>query len=767
MLNLREKKKIKRENLKKKIEKIRAKIRGIPKKAKSSANIDQQEIFVYTEQLFFDEHSTSERALNYLIQAAKLGSDLFPKIIIDLLISQFTEPLFAKKCMSICLELASRREDYSDLLYQASIDAIIKNIEAEYAAAIILALNRSNNISSINEIKSIILAQYRISFHLSSQNQIKYPSLITLLNKIFDQHSSTIISLFQELLLSEDLNIRSSICQTLYKMQKKRATLGLDLILPLIDTLELPINNHGENPDNNAKKCLEYSFKLFPEKVDNMLSSEIKKRRLAVKGQIISVYHNIVHSISRLPIGQKDKDINQDEIEIIEIASKRCFDIMKDSSLALGIRAEASNILAISMECSGYKQKKDYFDSILGYWIEITKEDAPPRKVKLWIPKQDKTGFSQQNDGDRFMDDLNWGKIKRSALFCIKKIISDNPEYIDDLVNIYKSLDSVRDEVLKSDIISILGELKELHENFSKIMPTINHALMDVHSPSSRMNALGVIQEIYRYSTAPLPENILDGIILHLLDTVVGVHQEAVKTLLSNMSGISDIQKKEVFSRLSHLALCYKKYSKYKEFPHFIKELLDCLLEISKNHKEFLSGSFKVIKLLFPTEEISVNNDIAEVLMWRCGNNFQFFSFTSDLILYNLENYEIDRYIDCEHKTRKEIFNWLCWELPTEIFSRKKEVVLKIGLSLAEENIWRSIEIAALFNRHGDYNSEAMVLRKASESTKGEEQTRDFSNTLGDMAKYANETFQLEKILEKHKDKYTKFFKKIKCLTII
>ena len=81
------------------------------------------------------------------------------------------------------------------------------------------------------------------------------------------------------------------------------------------------------------------------------------------------------------------------------------------------------------------------------------------------------------------MDDLNWDEIKRSILSCIKKIISDNPGYIDDLINIYKSLDPVKEGVLKSDIISIFRELKKSHENFSKIIPTLNHALMDVHSP--------------------------------------------------------------------------------------------------------------------------------------------------------------------------------------------------------------------------------------------------------------------------------------------
>ena len=282
--------------------------------------------------------------------------------------------------------------------------------------------------------------------------------------------------------------------------------------------------------------------------------------------------------------------------------------------------------------------------------------------------------------------------------------------------------------------------------------------------PLSRMNALDVIQEMYRYATAPLPENMLDGIILHLCDPVVGVHQGAVKTLLSNMRGISDIQKKEAFVRLFNLALYYKKYSEYKKSPHFLKELLTCLLEISEDHKEFLSDSFRVIGLLFPTKESSVNNDIAEVLMWRCGKDFPFFSFTADIILYNLENPEMDRYIYYEDNAREAIFNWLCWRLPAEIFSRKKEVILKIGLSLDKTSIWRSVEIAALFNRYGDYKSEAMILLKASESTKGEEQTKDFSNALGDMARYADEVFQLTKNLEKHEAKYTELSKPHKTL---
>ena len=89
-------------------------------------------------------------------------------------------------------------------------------------------------------------------------------------------------------------------------MQQKRSNLGLELILSLIDALELPIDNYGENPDNNVRRCLEHSFKLFPQKVDKILSSEIKRRRLAVKDQIISVYHNIVYNISR-PIAKEIK----------------------------------------------------------------------------------------------------------------------------------------------------------------------------------------------------------------------------------------------------------------------------------------------------------------------------------------------------------------------------------------------------------------------------------------------------------------------------
>ena len=165
------------------INKIRAKIRNIPKKAKLGANINEREFFIFTEELFSDEYSISKKALDYLIQAAKLSPDIFPEIIIDLLISRFTEPLFAKQCMLICFELAHQREDYSNLFYKTSIDAIIKNIGAESAAAIILALNRWSDISTEDEIKSIILVQYRISFHIARENQRQYPNLVILLNK--------------------------------------------------------------------------------------------------------------------------------------------------------------------------------------------------------------------------------------------------------------------------------------------------------------------------------------------------------------------------------------------------------------------------------------------------------------------------------------------------------------------------------------------------------------------------------------------------------
>jgi hypothetical protein len=333
------------------------------------------------------------------------------------------------------------------------------------------------------------------------------------------------------------------------------------------------------------------------------------------------------------------------------------------------------------------------------------------------------------------LDEINnkseWSRFKQSILDGIKEISLENDFHANSLIAIYNSLNSDTNERFRSDVVSIFGHIGKNASIRSIIMPSLMHALMDTNSPLNRYSALGAIREMYRFSQDPIPENMLDTVVLHLQDNFVIVHQAAVRALDSSTQSLNNIQKKEALVRLINLC------GLYKTDIYFLKEIFSSLFHLCSGNRILASHAISTLKLCFPTNDRLVDYHLAKEAMWICSKTIPYFEAVSEMVLFNLETYERDRYNNHSYSDRHRFFDWLS-KIPKTAIFEKRELVLSAGIKLARKDPWESLKFAAIFNELGDYESESSILKEGMNATSGELGTRKFSNILKNMSLYAN-----------------------------
>lgn len=699
---------------------LRKQLRLMSQCATQSTKPTERQILFFIEKIFSEDEGERKKNSEQLIRAAKIGSDLFPPIAIDILTEQSLSTQFAPQCLPICVELSKQRLDLAQTFQKIAFETIRVNGFTELAANILVNIENQLDFPLPSDIvKGLIISQSHSYFMGSLYGEThEYPYSNQLLSRSYDSSPNSITEPLKILLKNDEKYQRINICGVIEELQEKHPQLGLDLLADLVSAFELPDDPYGESADGRIRLCIAKIYLFFPNKVDEYLASQIPNRRPAVQQEIVATYSEIIS----IPYRENNKEKSNEDNLAAELAIARCINLAKESNLDIEVRLEGAK--AIKEACTDRPNiATKYFNSLLGYYLIICEQDAPSMPPKIVLPNQDKSNLYLEQL-DKYSHEQNWGMFTSEIFDGVKALANRIPQVIGlDAIKYYDSLDSKTNPTAKSSIVDLLGEVGQDYSFQPQVLPYLMKSLMDFDSQVIRSHAIRAVEKIYTGSIGIPPKNIVEVLVLHLRDAFVIVHKAAIQILSRKFRWLNFDQTIEALSIISGWM------ETYKNKPYDLRDLCSAALRISSPYEEIRKNVVLLACYFFPTKERYADESILEDLIHSVKPNEAAAEIIAKKIIWFLKNYSRDRYNNYGYSSRSHFFTWL-YQMPQDIYLRIKDDLIEGVLALAKTDAWETCLFVSLFSRQNDFDIEKKILEVTINSMSSEKQYEKFQQEL-------------------------------------
>jgi hypothetical protein len=710
---------------------IRERLRELPRQVKDNARLDERQILTYIEELFSEDEDRREEIATLLIQAARIGADLFHSTAINILTEQALSEDFVSKCLPICVNLAQHREDLSPRFKDVAFVIIDRGIHLELAAEILIHLGQTVEYPlQSKQIHNLIGQQ--IHRRLIGGWHNSHPSYLNITNILvccYDADSSSIIEQFQLFLKKDEKDVRVDACGALNLLQDIRPQIGIDLLAELITSLDLYDDIYNDSADAKAKDCIAKVLCYAPSKIDEYLVSVIYQKRPAVQEEIIDIYRRVFQNCSR-DSNEKVNKLTKIRAEE-QLSVTRCLEFVKDGLFDLEVRHKAAECLeSICYSCP--RSVMSNFDTLLGYYALICTQDEPtnpPLKIIL-------LGVKPQDPRIAPLDSYNrsqkWQSFKNKLIKSLQKLIEFNSEATGQIViSCYKNLDSKAHEQFKSTLLKMLGYVGKEYSFRSQVLPLIMDGLMNFESQIIRASAIRAIEEMYHSSLSDPPKNIIDVLIVHLRDNYVIVHQAVIQILCRRSSWFDREQAAEALNLM--ISWLYN----YKTKPYDLDDIARAIINIARRFTDLKDIALQHITAVLPTNEEIVDLNIVEYLIGFIDPKEPNAVILASQIGWCLAKYERDRYNSYESSKRFQMFKWLHY-LPKNTYKSIQPDLFESAKQLAVKDAWEACYFASIFTINNDYSAEKEILMICEKSLESEKRYSDFQSELQLLALIAN-----------------------------
>jgi hypothetical protein len=699
---------------------LREQLRALSQQATRSTKPTERQILFFIEKIFSEDEDERRESSEQLIQAARIGSDLFSPIAIDILAEQSLSIQFASQCLPVCVELSKRRSDLANIFLNVAFGSLRKRMFPELAANILLNIENELVFPLPSEIiESLITSQSHSHFMGSFYGEFReYPHSNQLLGKSYDRNPNSVIEPLKMLLHVDEKYQRINVCGVIEELQEERFQLGLDLLPNLVSAFELPDEPFEESADGRICQCIARLFHFSPKYVDEYLASEILNRRAAVQQEIVAVYSAVLS----VPYAEVEKEDSLEEVSLFEVAVSRCIAIIKENNLDLEVRLEAAR--AVKEACvDRSKLTAKYFNNLLGYYLLICEQDTPSLPPRIILPNQDRpdTHLGQLN---QYNDKQQWDMFISEILNGVRALASRTPQVIGlDVIKYYDSLDSKTNLTFKSSIVDLLGEVGQNYSFQPQVLPYIMKSLMDFDSQVIRAHGIRAVEKIYTGSKGAPPKNIVDVLVLHLRDTFVIVHKAAIQALSRKFWWLDFNQTIEALRLISGWM------ETYKSKPYDLEDLCDAALRMASPYDEIKRNAVLLVCYFFPTNERIADERILEHLIHSVKPDESIAEIIVKKIVWFLKKYPRDRYNYYGYSSRSRFLKWLS-QLPHSAYVKLRGDMRDAALELAKKDAWESCQFASFFVRKNDFDIEREIIEVATGSLSGEKRYEKFQHEL-------------------------------------
>lgn len=707
--------------------KIRESLRSIPNQAKSKAPVQEQKVVELIEGLFDDNSTRQEESYKQLVEAARIGPELFSNGMIDLLLEQCVRQEFSAKCLRICSELASKRKDYSERFFQTGCEAIRREIFPERAAELLNANLDKHKLpmESVIVRHLIVYQSYYRPIGGFREKVPEYPFSTLLLLAYSDTAPDLLFSEIRKCLKTDNKRVRCDVCGVIRSMRGLKPDFVVKLVPDLVDSLSLDDDLYEDSADHAECAEIAAAFHIEPIIVDKILCSQIRAVDGELQQILISPYYSILHNRDWKPRSTRNHEKASQPNPAEILAFERCWEFTRDDLLEVETRVKAAD--AIERTCHSFPNLVlNHFDSLLGYLAILSLQSDPPKATpRIVIPGRSEAAQEKAQVGlDNWKRNNQWQYLKNKITDILEKLSELYPaKIVDPIIKCFETTDNKTHEKFKAALIAILGKIGKDYVCQPKVLPILMKGLMDYESVLIRATAVRAVGEAFRYANVNPPENMLDIIVLHLRDQYVAVHKTALHFVRDHGYSLSQAQKVEALRMLAVHAKVYK------DKPYDLDDIYNATLYVSGGNSSFTLFALKLIKKGFPTGEQLADEKIVESLLKSVDPDDEASAFVADMVLTALKQGERDRYNSYDHQNRNRFVLWLS-EMPSASYKSLKPQLIEVALAIASKDPWEGCLFANLFSRNGDYGTEAAVLGQAAKATEGEKALEDFRSSL-------------------------------------
>jgi len=709
------------------ISQLRSDLRLKTKKISIEAEPESHRILEFLDAVFSEDESRCHEAITRLKQSVQLAPELFPDAAINLILGLASYDEYSSLILPLCAELAARRSDLTPRLSSIALSNIEKGLQPELSAWVLDQLGNSiaYPLSKIH-IERLLLSQDHCRPIGGWENgEPDYLHSTAVIIRCFDIKPESVLSIIRRELQNKNDYKRVQLCGAIELIQHQRPEIALNLMDDLIRSLELyeDHNLSTESPSRQIISILQSAFRYSSDTVDKRLARSMDLARPAVQEDIIRIYHDQFFDHNSPCLEERLERKNRVKVsEPEETAIKRLLAWIKDDNLDIDIRAEATDAL----ECACHYATAGIasnFDSMLGYFAIVSGEEQPPAPPhKILLPNQQQEPQSAQLN--EFDLKQQWGIFKQRFQECLKSICKTRPSEV--FASVCGCLDQPSANIengFKACCVSLLSEIGKDYMFRPRVLPLIWRALMDYDSALVRAKALLAVTDMFSYSNASPPSNLVDTIIVHLQDQKCIVHKAALRAVSRHPGWFDEKQAIEVLSCLtSHLRA-------YRNDIYQLDKICDGILAIGRNNSPLELTSIRLVETIFITGEEPVDSNIAEDLMRFCKPTERIAGIVAKNIAMYLGHYERDHYNYYGHSSRGSMFEWL-HKLSTVEYQNVAKDLLVHAEELAQRDAWESCLFASLFANYRDFKYEQVVLETAANALPKEQRYEALRGSL-------------------------------------
>ena len=715
------------------ISNLRSELRSESRDISAETEPESHLILKYLEVVFSEDEAGRNEASERLKQSARVGADLFPDTVINLILELAGSNEFSGLMLPVCVELASRRSDLGSRLSRTALDNIEKELHPELSASVLDALGNgvAYPLSGVC-IKRLLLSQdhYR-TFGRWIDKEPDYPHSTAIVVQSFDAEPDKIQNIVRRELQNESSGVRFQLCGAIKLIQNQRPQFVENLLNDLIRSLELheDVLSSLETPSGQIIHILQSAFRYSTKRVDTFLAESMPCVRPAVQEDIVRIYRN--QFFDRMASWEERRE-QQNRTEVSEpemVAIQRLLAWAKDDDIEIDIRVNVLEALEVACDYA-MPGILGEFDSLLGYFAIVSAKERPPDpRPKILLPNQPQN--AQLERLDEFRRTQQWNFFTQRLQTCLKKICKAKPLEAFDLVSgcLNNPLEDLENG-FKACCVSLLGELGRDYQLQPHILPLIWRALVDYGSAWVRAKAIQAAGEMFSSSTASPPANLVDTIIVHLQDPKVVVHQAALRTVSRHPSWFDEKQSFEVLKCLNaHLHV-------YRDEKYQLDDICHGILRIGYRNGHLKLFALRMVKSVFPTGEKLVDVKIAEELIRYCKPDDEYATLIAKDIGVHLASHDRDHYNDYAYSERLRMFEWL-QQLPKVTYQRVTDHLLASARELAKRDAWEACHFASLFTHYRMFQYEQSVLETVANALPEEPRHETFRTSLHKLAMIA------------------------------
>lgn len=700
---------------------LRKKLRETPQKGKSTAKLTERNVVEFAEQLFSDVEDERSAARNHLENAAEIGPELFPDLVVDLLHTEALDEEFSRACIATCVKLAQRRKDLAGKSETLALNLVNAGLQVEAACMILDSLGKMDVLSDA-QLESVFVHQRHDPFVLRVTRIIRYPASTAALVAAFSKRPEVVVALIAKHILVENPEERASALRSVKHLAESDPKIVFALVKHLVDALGLPTRSHGDDPDDIIESLLARAMEQAPEDVYTALSQRFALATPLIAEGIIGVFEEAVRLHAFSPV-----TATPSLQKFWGLATNFCLMAIQESSLDIEVRSSAVRAL----ECLPrlpYDGLLSTFETLLGFLALTVDKDAPAAQPKIILPGEHETDRKTQESLEKHSRQQNWDNFKRSVGALLSQIVEAVSSKVHDIiVRSYASLATKTHAELKAQLLTLLGKCGNDASLLPALLPVIMAGLTDFDSPLVRGAAVAAVDSIYRYSATPPPANILDMVVLHLQDTYVYVHITAIDVVRHNLAHHLDAaQRKQAFVTI------FRWLPSHKNRPDRIADFFDALVRLARKDLELKRLTVFAAQEFFPTKDEHADFEILSTLRRACSPEFPIYVFVCSLGLQCITLHRRERFLDSSCSSRSEFLDWL-YSVPKEDVQKLKTEILKTAQKLAENDHAEAAALAGVLAATGDFSSEEFLLRECLgniEATRKTERNRETFETL-------------------------------------